>query len=243
MTREQAQIYIKLSREDLKNIRKGFDKHYDILVAFANGASIQFKYSKDFYEGVNNHWTESNDPEFDFDLEYRVKPSDAQTAEQWKPKKGETYFVVDEFGEVCEIEFNNYESNDSHIEFGNYFRTRAEAEAARERVLKALRNDDYIYIVKNVFVDYSERESSFDFDVFDNKKDAIEFFEKMIPDKLKEMELIQKSRELELEAFKYGEEELTWGCELRDKSDIVETASYTYLICVPRYPVKSETEE
>ena len=237
MTREQAQVYAKLSRDDLEKLDNGYVKHYDTLCAFANGEEIEVKYSD------TAEWFTTELPYFYPERDYRVKPSEAQPAEPWKPKNGDSYFVVDEFGEICEIEFNNYEANDKHIDFGNCFRTSEEAEEARGRVRAALRNDDYVYIVKNVFVDYPERESSFDFDVFANKKDAIEFFEKMIPDKLKEMEFIQKSRELELEAFKYGEEELTWGCELRDKSDIVETASYTYLIRVPRYPVKSDTEE
>lgn len=243
MTREQAQVYAKMSREDIAKIDNGYAKHYDVLRAFANGEEIQLQIN-------GERWADIDEAYFCYSCEYRVKEreSGANTDEPWKPKDGRTYFFICADGDIKYADFRENDNVDpfhlGRIELGNCFRTRAEAEEARERVKVALKGDNYIYIVKNDFVDYFDRESYSNFREFADKKSAINFFEKLIPDNLKEMELIQKDRNLELETFKYGKNKLTWGCELRDKDDAVEAAYYTYLIRVPIYhPVKSETEE
>lgn len=55
----------------------------------------------------------------------------------------DTFYIIDEFGDVEEREYD--ENNDGIFRrkfFGNFFRTREEAEAASERVRKALKGDD-----------------------------------------------------------------------------------------------------
>lgn len=56
---------------------------------------------------------------------------------------GDIFYIIDEFGDVEEREYDG--NNDGIFRrkvFGNFFRTREEAEAASERVRKALKGDD-----------------------------------------------------------------------------------------------------
>lgn len=64
----------------------------------------------------------------------------AQPAEPWKPKEGERFFCICANGEVVSVHFHEgYEADSEHVAFGNCFRTREEAESARERVRVALK--------------------------------------------------------------------------------------------------------
>lgn len=136
MNRNEAKIWTKLSREELREIGKiGYEKHYDFICAFGSGAEIESKH----IEGTK--WVEDNSPDFFDYMEYRVKQS-AQTAEQWKPQTGEKFFCVCGDGEVCLVDFEeNFENDKEYVDFGNCFRTREEAEAARERVRAALKGE------------------------------------------------------------------------------------------------------
>lgn len=131
MTREQAKIYTKLSREDLKKICKGFEKHYDVFCAFANGAKIEMSFG-------DGRWEPNNDPAFHEVREYRVKPSEEQPVGLWKPKEDEFFFYVDISLKVSEGLCNNF-TNWGIFESGNCFRTYKEAEAAAERVRAAIK--------------------------------------------------------------------------------------------------------
>lgn len=145
MTREQAKIYAKLSREDIEKIDKGFAEHYDVLCAFAAGKEIEVRYTDD------DDWRDSGeDPDFidELALQYRVKPSAEHPAEPWKPKDGETYFFVCVDGTVRCTDFRKISGNGSidpfhlgRIKFGNCFRTRAAGVFARERVRAALKGE------------------------------------------------------------------------------------------------------
>ena len=135
MTREQAQVYAKLSREDIEKIDKGYAKHYDMLCAFANGEEIEEKHR------YTMNWFTTELPYFYPERDYRVKPSAEQRAEKLKPKKGEKLFYVSAFGIVKPFEFDGSIESNIIIDFGNYFRTREEAEAARERVFSAINKE------------------------------------------------------------------------------------------------------
>ena len=139
MTREQAKIYAKLSREDIEKIDKGYAEHYDVICAFAAGKEIEVRYTDD------DDWRDSGeDPDFfdELKLQYRVKPCEAKQAEPWKPKDDEKFFCVCGNGEVCSVAFDeNFEADKEYLDFGNCFRTREEAEAARERVRAALKGE------------------------------------------------------------------------------------------------------
>lgn len=75
MTREQAKIFLKLSKYDLGIINPGYADNYEILKAFADGSKV---------EGLceeSGKWEELDNPPFrDFGLifEYRVKPNKEQ---------------------------------------------------------------------------------------------------------------------------------------------------------------------
>lgn len=58
------------------------------------------------------------------------------------PQNGDQYFYIDVTGRTHELTYNNggY-MNNALREFGNFFRTREEAEAALERVKKALKGE------------------------------------------------------------------------------------------------------
>lgn len=138
MTREQAKIYAKISREDLEKIDNGYAEHYYVLCAYANGEEIEVSRE-------TNRWEAEKYPAFIEDFNYRVKPN-MQPAEPWKPKNGDEYFCVCSSGEVGEVYFDdvNFTTDKKYIDFGNYFRTREEAEAARERVRAALKGGSVV---------------------------------------------------------------------------------------------------
>lgn len=136
MTREEAQIYVKLSREDISKINKGYAKHYNVLCAYASGEEIELKdYESGKWVVINNY------PFFHESLEYRIKPSDSQPAERWKPKRGDCYYILDEYGDVNIVNFIDSSMDASRINFGNCFQTRKEAESAMERVRAALKGE------------------------------------------------------------------------------------------------------
>lgn len=136
MNRNEAKIWAKLSREELKEIGKiEYEKHYDFICAFGSGAEIESKH----IEGTK--WVEDNYPEFRGYMEYRVKPSAEKPAEPWNPKNGEYYFFLSYDGEVIQSHWNGSRCDIRSFEMGNCFRTRSDAEAARERVRAALKGE------------------------------------------------------------------------------------------------------
>ena len=140
MNREQAKVYAKLSREDIEKIDKelidkGYSKHYDVLCAYSNGAEIEVARR-------TNHWESEKYPAFLEDFEYRVKPENAeQSSTLWKPKQDEEFFFLDSDMSVISTIFYGVPSYENLFSFGNCFRTREEAEAARERVRAALKGE------------------------------------------------------------------------------------------------------
>lgn len=77
------------------------------------------------------------------DIMQAVTEYNEMDGEGFELNVGDTFYIIDEFGDVEERE---YEGNTDGIFrrkfFGNFFRTREEAEAASERVRKALKGDD-----------------------------------------------------------------------------------------------------
>lgn len=137
MTREEAQVYVKLSREDLAKINSGYAKHYDTICAFANGEEIEA------FSIESKEWYAVEDATFNYVSKYRVKSNDVeQPTERWKPKRGDCYFILDECGDVNIVNFIDSIIDDSRIKFGNCFQTRKEAEVVRERVRAALNNTE-----------------------------------------------------------------------------------------------------
>lgn len=56
---------------------------------------------------------------------------------RWKPKMGEGYFFIDSIGEIHLGTISSY-NNKELFDFGNYFKTKEEAEAIAEKIKKLL---------------------------------------------------------------------------------------------------------
>ena len=58
--------------------------------------------------------------------------------ERWKPKEGDTYWVIWTNGDFIDFEWDDYEEDQRKYNFGNCFQTREQAEEAVRRVRKTL---------------------------------------------------------------------------------------------------------
>jgi len=61
-------------------------KHYDVIVAWADGKAIQFK-GRDWFD-----WANDCPPSFDEDMEYRIKP-EPDVVKEWRTNKYGELFV------------------------------------------------------------------------------------------------------------------------------------------------------
>lgn len=136
MTREQARIYAKLSREDLGKINKGFDKHFDVLCAYANGAKVEMS--------DGEVWIQTDNPVFRDVTKYRVKPAkEAKAAGAYKPKDGEHYYYVSDHGSVIHtVCLDEEQIHEARFYFRNCFKTQEEAFATLDRVRSALKGEE-----------------------------------------------------------------------------------------------------
>lgn len=57
------------------------------------------------------------------------------------PQEGDRYFYISSAGAICDSNYDDVSVDNCLREFGNFFRTREEAEAAIERVKKALKGE------------------------------------------------------------------------------------------------------
>lgn len=60
---------------------------------------------------------------------------------QWKPNVGDNYWYISAKGRIVMYEWNSSPADEKGLEFGNCFPSREEAEAALERVKKALKGE------------------------------------------------------------------------------------------------------
>lgn len=58
------------------------------------------------------------------------------------PQEGDKYFCFNSAGQINDYTYDKLKIDEPRREFGNFFRTREEAEAALERVKKALKGED-----------------------------------------------------------------------------------------------------
>lgn len=68
--------------------------------------------------------------------------TDGKGCEPWWPQKGDRGFFVTAFGTICQCVFDGVYFDHMMQDFGNFFRTEAEAKAALERVKQAMKGDD-----------------------------------------------------------------------------------------------------
>ena len=68
--------------------------------------------------------------------------TDGKGYEKPWPQRGDKYFFISSTGVIHDVKYDNISLDNCLREFGNFFRTREEAEAAGERVRKALKGDD-----------------------------------------------------------------------------------------------------
>ena len=60
---------------------------------------------------------------------------------RWKPKNNETYYRITWIGEVAEDIWYGSRNDESGYKFGNVFKTRKEAELARDKIRNLLNNE------------------------------------------------------------------------------------------------------
>ena len=72
-------------------------KHYDAIIAFANGAKIEGRPTP------NSAWTTFSNPAWETDWEYRVK---SEEDEPWKPKDGDYFLFFAEPGHIFERRYD-----------------------------------------------------------------------------------------------------------------------------------------
>jgi hypothetical protein len=75
------------------------------------------------------------------DPEERDTPLVILRKKPWRAARGDVYWIVGSCGMVLDIEEDGNVENDEHFEFGNYFKTEEQAEAAAERVRRAYKED------------------------------------------------------------------------------------------------------
>lgn len=68
--------------------------------------------------------------------------TDGKGYEKPWPQKGDKYYCLDSTGFIRDINYENYPLDNDRREFGNFFRTREEAEAALEKIKRVLKGDD-----------------------------------------------------------------------------------------------------
>ena len=68
--------------------------------------------------------------------------TDGKGYEKMWPQNGDQYFYIDGTGRTNEYKYVKGCVDEAHRKFGNFFRTREEAEAALERVKKALKGEE-----------------------------------------------------------------------------------------------------
>lgn len=136
MNREQAKIWAKIPREELKIIAPNIDKHFDVIRAYVNGAKIEVK-------DLCN-WYDIEDPGFGENEEYRVKPSNDQSSESYKPNYGDMYFIIDDDGYTFTRQWLDEPVDMRRLDFGNCFLTEVACKAASERVRAVLKDPLYL---------------------------------------------------------------------------------------------------
>lgn len=60
---------------------------------------------------------------------------------KWEPKEGDDYYYIDNDGDIWSDTWDECPIDDDRYDFGNCFKTKEEAEAAAERVKKALKGE------------------------------------------------------------------------------------------------------
>lgn len=60
---------------------------------------------------------------------------------EWKPKKGEKCWIVDYYGDINSLIWNDGFVEKKILDFGNYFQTKEEAEFAAEKIKKLLKGE------------------------------------------------------------------------------------------------------
>lgn len=136
MNREQAKIWAKIPRKELKIIAPNIDKHFDVLRAYANGKEIEVK-------DLEN-WYDIEDPSFERNEEYRVKPSNDQSSESYMPRYGDMYFIIDDDGYTFTRKWLDDPVDIRRFDFGNCFLTEVACKAASERVRAVLKDPLYL---------------------------------------------------------------------------------------------------
>lgn len=106
--------------------REGYNKHKELIEAFANGAEIQF------YSKMHKGWIDTENPTWDLNIEYRIKPTKIVVEDCRIEFKDCSFnrveYKVDKIGKVIEVRLNRIKTNNSRTK-STLFKDKEIAEA------------------------------------------------------------------------------------------------------------------
>lgn len=130
MNREIAKQLVTVIEQGLCEKQYGIAKHWELVKKFADGANIQVE----TYIG----WVDTEDPAFEEDCHYRVKPEDPKN--RWRADFDECYWRVELFTLFpCSIyvgKDRRTEIPNHSYERGNYFETKKDAQLVADCINK-----------------------------------------------------------------------------------------------------------
>lgn len=132
MTREEAKILTSIPKKKLKVIAPRIYKNFDVVKAYANGAEVEFL--------DNGKWYLESNPSFSLLFEYRVKKVEDQPYGSWTPEFGQTYYIIDNTGQVSSVRNSFSQADYDRFEFGNFYRTFVSAAGAANAIREAFFN-------------------------------------------------------------------------------------------------------
>lgn len=145
MPRELAKAWSSIPRKKLAVIAPLFEKHFDVISAYGNGATIEWKYPD------AKEWVEYEDQLFYSNLDYRVKTYEKRQEGEW-PRGGDIFYYIKKDGEVdfCAYSIINPDHK-RQISFGNCFRTKDEAVEALEGCRAYLKRKGFVNVREHLF--------------------------------------------------------------------------------------------
>ena len=95
----------------------------------------------ELYKGASTLFADGRDFLRIMEAVNEYNETDGKGHEKMWPQEGDRYFCILSKGYVTSSDYDNHPIDNDRREFGNFFRTREEAEAALERVKKALKGE------------------------------------------------------------------------------------------------------
>lgn len=135
MTREEAKTWISIPKEKIKIVAPHIYKNFDVVSAYSDGAEVEFMDKQ-----IPSGWCFDPSPSFSSLFEYRVKKAEEQPSWSWKPEFGQTYYIIDDTGQVSSVRNSFSQADYDRFAFGNFYRTFVSAAGAANAIREAFFN-------------------------------------------------------------------------------------------------------